>query len=389
MLKRILVTDGPNKNTLAVIRALGRTGQYQIDITTSCSPLVTLSRYSKYVSRAHRVPDALNHPTAYGEYLLDLCRKNQYDYLIPVGLQSYLAVSRRKERFQQLTHVVISSWDVMSIAYDKSKTMSLARNIGIPIPRTIALHDVADLNQVVSFPVVIKSSDDSRNYIKYCNTHEELRRKYQELACRSRTTIICQEYVRGFGCGFFAVCRQGRIIRYFMHRRIREFPVTGGPSAVAESFFDRRLLDYGRRICKALSWDGPIMVEFKYDSVEDDYKLIEINPKLWGSLDLTISAGVNVPELLVKFDEHEASSHDNSYPFIRYRWVFPDEVKVLLSTLSIRSIKEFLTSQPNTKTNLDCSDLLPTLIQVLRGIVDGISILIDRRKRLPHGLVRS
>lgn len=388
VLKRILVTDGPNKNTLAVIRTLGAAKRYKIDITTTCSPLVTLSAYSKYVDRVYRVPISPENIVSYGKYLLELCRRNQYDHLIPVGLKSCLAVSKFKKQFQQVTKVAISSWNAMSIAYDKSKTMEFAKNIDIPIPRTIPIYDASDLKQLDFFPVVIKSSDDSRNYVKYCNTPEELYRNYQELADRSRTLIIGQEYVRGFGCGFFAVCRNGQVIRYFMHKRLKEFPITGGPSAVAESFFDKRLLEYGRRICTALSWDGAIMVEFKYDAIYDDYKLVEINPKLWGSLDLTISAGVNIPELLIDLDEHEISSHNQGYSFIRYRWVFPDELKVVLSKISIHSFKEFLSFQPNTRTNLNLSDLLPTLIQVIRGIVDGISLITDRKRQLPHGLVQ-
>ena len=40
------------------------------------------------------------------------------------------------------------------------------------------------------------------------------------------------------------------------------------------------------------------MAEFKYDTANGDYKLMELNAKLWGSLDLTIAAGIDVPKIL-------------------------------------------------------------------------------------------
>ncbi len=40
------------------------------------------------------------------------------------------------------------------------------------------------------------------------------------------------------------------------------------------------------------------LVEFKRDN-EGIYKLLEINPKFWGSLDLAIASGVNFPKLIV------------------------------------------------------------------------------------------
>ena len=42
------------------------------------------------------------------------------------------------------------------------------------------------------------------------------------------------------------------------------------------------------------------MVEFKLDEQTQEVKLMEINPKFWGSLELGLAAGVNFGELLVR-----------------------------------------------------------------------------------------
>lgn len=85
-----------------------------------------------------------------------------------------------------------------------------------------------------------------------------------------------------------------------MHKRIRELYTMGGPSTCAISVYDPKLLDYGLKILGALNWHGIAMVEFKKDSKDGTFKLMEINPKFWGSLDLAIASGIDFPYLLYK-----------------------------------------------------------------------------------------
>jgi hypothetical protein len=45
----------------------------------------------------------------------------------------------------------------------------------------------------------------------------------------------------------------------------------------------------------ALNWHGVAMVEFRRDDRDGEYKLMEVNPKFWGSLDLALAAGADFP----------------------------------------------------------------------------------------------
>jgi len=50
-------------------------------------------------------------------------------------------------------------------------------------------------------------------------------------------------------------------------------------------------------ILDALRWHGLAMVEFKYDEKSKNGWFIEINPRMWGSISLAISSGVEFPYL--------------------------------------------------------------------------------------------
>lgn len=172
----------------------------------------------------------------------------------------------------------------------------------------------------------------------------------------------------------------GKPIAEFMHRRVKEFPVSGGPSVVAESFYDSRLQEYGRILCRELNWCGPIMCEFKYDSNADEYKLIEINPKLWGSLDLTIAAGVNIPELMIEY-QMNGSKAEGLYPeskYIKFRWILSGEILHFVATYPKVKLSEFIKISPDEKTDLDVRDPLVKLYQIALTTVKLVPVIIKR-----------
>jgi predicted ATP-grasp superfamily ATP-dependent carboligase len=154
-----------------------------------------------------------------------------------------------------------------------------------------------------------------------------------------------------------------------MHKRIRELYVMGGPSTCAESVYDSKLMDYGLRILKALKWHGVAMVEFKKDSTDGTFKLMEINPKFWGSLDLAIASSVNFPYLLYKMtidgDVSPTFSYKNNVKFV---WPFPDDLIHALN--KPQDLKYFLSDlfNPCVNKNISINDLCPILFPVIKGI---------------------
>lgn len=384
MPKKVLITDGNYRNALAAHRSLP--SGFQIDVTSECIPLNTLCRLSKYSNSIVRV-NSINDRFAYGKQLIEILQSGSYDYYLPVGLNSYLASSIYKNEILKVTHCLLPNWEDMKIAYNKDRTTLLANQIGVPTPRTIILTDIKDIDKIDFSPIVVKTSDQSS--VHYCNGIEEVSKIYKKLSNLSKSNVIAQEYVTGYGCGFYAVYREGQLMDFFLHKRLREFPITGGASAVAESYRSKRLFELGKLLGDALKWNGPIMVEFKYDYKVNDYKLIEVNPKLWGSLDLTLAAGVNIPQLIFGISDGSivepiaSKFEDAHYIDVRFRWPFPDQFKIFCAQPSLHSMKEIFYC--NAITNNTLTDPLPSLFMVWTGLKEGLIILINEERRYPHG----
>jgi predicted ATP-grasp superfamily ATP-dependent carboligase len=322
---RVLVTDAASRVALAVVRALGREGAevavVEQDRHASKTPAAFLS---KHVRRTAILPSLDREE----DFVAALAREASLaEVVLPVSTHVLLACARHRERIP--AKLPVAPLETIRRANDKSAVLAVARKAGVPIPVGWAPEDEEELDGVVSairFPAVVKLRDDegteldpARRYA-VVETPEALRAAWRELH-RIRPFPLVQQRVEGEGFGVGVLAREGRVLASFSHRRVREYPVSGGPSALCESVKDPRLADYAARIIGALGWTGVAMVEFKKD---DDYRLMEVNPRFWGSLPLAVEAGVNFPWLLCRLAAGEEPGAPDYAEGVRLRFLAMD-----------------------------------------------------------------
>jgi predicted ATP-grasp superfamily ATP-dependent carboligase len=195
-------------------------------------------------------------------------------------------------------------------ASDKLAIRDDAEAVGIKVPAQQLLDSpdsLASLSADLRFPVVVKpsrsvgtvGSETEKLLVRTVHSFDEL--KMVVGACPPfGFPLMLQEQIVGAGVGIFLLRRQGRTWARFAHRRIREKPPSGGVSTYRVAVAFPELL--GRQ-CEALldliGFDGVAMIELKEDTRSRTPYLMEINGRLWGSLQLATDAGVNFPALLV------------------------------------------------------------------------------------------
>jgi hypothetical protein len=109
----------------------------------------------------------------------------------------------------------------------------------------------------------------------------------EELACIQWNNDYFLQYFVGDGVtvdGGFYLMNQGQLISFYSHQRIRTYPPSGGVSVFSKSTPNDRIKEIGTTLLNKLNWSGWAMIEFIYDKESDQYKLIEINPRAWGSI---------------------------------------------------------------------------------------------------------
>jgi predicted ATP-grasp superfamily ATP-dependent carboligase len=387
---KVLVTDGDALHSLAIVRSLG---SKKMRVTISSHRKVfSLSFYSKFCQKRLVYPDPDKKKGQFIHFLIQELKSSDYDILLPVRSTVTPLVAQYKEELSRYTNFVIPSRESMEIANNKEKTFKFSEKIGIPIPRTFYPQNMDELEQAakeLSFPVVVKASYGAGSRgVFYVKTAENLfsffnkyfsSGKYSE---DNRTMV--QELIQGPGCGFFSIFDKGEPKAIFMHKRIREYPITGGPSTVAESYYHPRLKELGLKILKELNWDGVAMVEFKLDQKDNEFKLMEINPKFWGSLYLAIASGVDFPYLYCLQAMKERFEPVFEYKKdVKFRWLFPGDFMCLLAHYGF--LKDFYTDffDKNVRYDISFADIKPNILEIF--LIAGYLIQNKGKIRYPQG----
>jgi predicted ATP-grasp superfamily ATP-dependent carboligase len=297
---RVLVTDARLPSAVAVIRSLGRRG---MDVIAADSRRVSAGFYSRYASARLLYPSPEASPDEVVEVLLREARDRQIDLIFPVTDELVLPLSAARERFASTSVLALPEAKALAISQDKLATLQLARKLGIPTPRTALIATVDEAlgaARELGWPIVVKPQA-SRAFgergainafgVVYANSDEQLERSVRRLQGR---TALLQEYCVGEARGVGLLLHRGAPLVGFQYRRLREVPISGGPSSFRESVaLETVHYDYAVSLLGALDWTGLAMVEFK--GGEDAPKLMEINGRIWGSLALAVKSGVDFP----------------------------------------------------------------------------------------------
>jgi predicted ATP-grasp superfamily ATP-dependent carboligase len=326
---RVLVTDLEQRAALASIRSLGKAGMRVFGVTHAPHAIGGRSRYL-YEQRV--VPDPLAQPAAFATEVLRYAEQADVDVILPVSEAAHLAlydgdaVSGRR--------VAAAAQAAFLRAADKELARAQASRCGLQVPAQVVMAlGATDAAAAATFPCVIKPvrsvpvGDTHRVKVgvSYAATPESLAQALGAYPA-SAFPVLLQERIAGSGLGVSLLRWSGQLLAASAHRRLREKPVTGGVSVLSETV---ALPDSTLARCVALLdaldyRDGVAMIEFKGDSL-DAPTFMEINPRLWGTVQLAIDAGVDVPALLVRAALGQVPTTEvRSRPGVRLRWFWGD-----------------------------------------------------------------
>ena len=176
--------------------------------------------------------------------------------------------------------------------------------------------------------------------------------------------LIIQDYIKGQGVGYSFYCKNGDIIDAYGHLRISEYPVTGGSSTYRTSFQDRRMHDIASKIVSHLNYTGFAMFEFKLTENNDIY-LIEVNPRIWGSINQGLVNGVNYFDKIINIKSYKIKFNKtiNTYiaPLI-YISLFRYAIKFRYKPLVV-FLKNFRSNAPDVSLIKDSRGYFSTILR--------------------------
>ena len=332
----VLVTDGHFRKTLAVVRSLGFKG---IDVTVGERTFLNTSFFSKYCSRRLVYPSPRQRPDQFVEFLLNEIKKNHYECIFPMEEETLLLLAKYRSEISRYTYFLSPDLEKIEFVRDKGNLMRFAETHGIPIPKTFQIppppepNVVEGLNHVldkIPIPAVIKPRISSGSLgIVYVKGRKDLSLSYQSVHQRFPFPLI-QEWIPDGGgtYGLSALFDEGSNVKAaFIHKKLRMYPIEGGPSTLGEGVEHPQIMELGLSLLRSLNWVGVGMVEFKVDPRDGIPKLMEVNPRFWGSLQLAIVSGVDFPCLLLRMARRESFEPVLRYELgKRFRWLLLGDI---------------------------------------------------------------
>jgi predicted ATP-grasp superfamily ATP-dependent carboligase len=333
---KILITEANTKNSIALQRELYKYSNLYL-IAFASENLIIAKQY-RFCKKYYK-----------GD-LLSIVKICNPDLIIPVG---GVSVSICSKYFRHLS--LLPPEKSLEIALNKVNLNVLNNITGVNYPYSklvTSLNDIIDLSK--THTIVIKSDNESIAKFDPIYIEKESDYNFQSIQylLDSKNKLLVQEKVTGIGRGFFCIAREGKIYTFYMHERIREIPVTGGSSTAAKSIYCHQMDEISKNIVKYLNWTGPLMIEYKYDNVNDKYHLIELNPKFWGSLDLSYEIGLQFGKTLIDlFFSPEIVIKTQFYKIgVKYFWVLDGDLLNIIKQRNFLQIKEYFSR--NSKTSL-------------------------------------
>ena len=333
----VLVLGADSPIGLTVVRELGARGLTVIAHGRSDR---ALGRFSRYAS----------------SFLLDTRPLVTWlpGYAAEHGLGAVMAVSEGHLIELAALHGELGTCRVLSpdaerlgLVLDKARTFDAARKLGIAVPgdwQPKLDEDHKARAAQLAYPVAIKWADPNAvqaglvaagialEKVEYAADAVQLTAVLSRYDALGQWPLV-QQYCPGYGLGQMLHMEGGKASLRFQHRRLREFPPSGGVSSFCASVplnLHAAQMAQSEALLAALGWAGPAMVEYRFDAATGTYWLMEINGRLWGSIPLAWHCGVQFAWETYRCGVLGERGGQGPYRQGRARYVIPDAKRTVM-----------------------------------------------------------
>ncbi len=234
----------------------------------------------------------------YVDALLELCRRDGIDLVIPTIDTDLLVLAEHRERFAvHGVRLLISAPEMVRICRDKNLTSRFFVDCGLRAP--LPVHDCGAY--AGGFPAFIKPKDGSGSVNAFRADDRETLRLYAERI----GDYVIQPFVQGREYTIDILCDwEGEPVSIVPRERLS---VRSGEVVKTRICMDETMIAEAERLCSVFRPRGPITVQLIRDAEGVDW-FIEINPRFGGGAPLSMKAGSGAAEAILRMTRGEKLS---------------------------------------------------------------------------------
>jgi D-aspartate ligase len=315
---------GMNETGLTAARCLGREG---ISVTGFDIGAKRAGFRSRYCKAAGVCPDPLHQPDDLVRFLKHQVRdRSQKVVLFPTSDLFFLFLSRHRAQLADKFLMSLPAEEVAESVVNKRRLYELAAANHTPFPTSYfpgTYDEAVAIKDSLRYPAFIKPYWGHEWRRHFGGLHkgfkvqspEEFLGRFQEVLASGHSALV-QSYVtspdENLSSLSLYVSRTGEVLAAFPRRQVRQYPPNSGTVTLAISEINAGLVVNGAHFCRSIGYRGIVGLEYKLDGADNQYKLLDFNPRLMLSDGLTAYCGINLPliQYLDLTDQRPAPRHE-------------------------------------------------------------------------------
>ncbi len=314
--------DSPGPG-VSVIRGLKESDKFKVRIIGLAYESLEPGIYMKeLVDKVYQVP----YPGAGIESLMArleyIHSKENLDVIIPNFDAELYPFIRLEKRLKALGIHTFLPTEAQFEERQKVNLPDFGKKYDINVPESTAVFDLSEIEKTtkeLDFPVLVKG----KYYDAYVAFNKEQVRDYfMKISSKWGLPIILQKFVKGTEYNVIGLGDgQGNLIAAVPIRK--QYITDKGKAWGGISISDKKILELTRHFISQTKWRGAFELELMKDE-DNNYVLLEINPRIPAWVYLSVGVGQNIPEALARLALGEKVEPYETYEvgkmFIRYSW---------------------------------------------------------------------
>ena len=364
-LSSLMVLDGESRNTLGVVRSLGRQG---IPLMVGSGSPFGRSCFSRYAARRFVYPPAEKGLKEAHAAIIDRVKAWRPDVLMPIYDGGWSVIYSYYEEYERLTTVVpCPERELHEGVADKGRLAEYAEEHGCPIPMTLrprSREEALAHRSEFPYPVLLKPRRSVAGIgIHRVNSPEEFCQALDEF----QEVPVIQEWIEGEDLELTILCVQGKPLAGSAYVSLRNAPLPFGPPVACRTIRDDALMRTGMEFLTNIQYHGVAHLDFRRDNRDGEAKLLEFNPRLAGTNEVSTHSGVDFALMLYHLTLGERVEPCFTYKVgVEFRWL--GELRHLAQTQhKYKTIRDLLRWR-HVATEISMKDPMPHVMMLVGAV---------------------
>ncbi|OEK08549.1 hypothetical protein A8C32_03600 [Flavivirga aquatica] len=363
----ILIPDGEAPVLMIVLNCLSEARGIKIHVMSNDKDIPM--KHSKNVDKFSYYPKT-DSETDLIDNINKEVEKYNIDLILPIFEDSIGIILKHKNLINSIDKLaLLPSYANFNIANNKGNLTKLLEKNNLPYPKSkiIEKNIPFDIKEI-RYPVLVKPVEgiggglgiyvykDEKEFTEFLNSD------------KFNCTYLAQDYVEGYDIDCSVLCKNGEIKAYTIQKANMHGVSKFEPQYGIEFLKEDVLYGIIKQLMKTLNWSGVAHIDMRYDKNTNEFKIIEVNPRFWGSVEASLLAGVNFPYLYC------AASLNYNFDIPKYNFIKYLNMKGLIKSIKNNksNLFKFNFILKNTPLKYSIKDPMPTLYRFNRFILRKI-----------------